>query len=236
MRYLAAVAAFSIACAPAATGADTPAALRHLLYSFTFEQREHGAVQNEPGSSGAHSYNGTLDDMGIITVDVLREAPDRGLVVVVREDGTYTRKAAPATCAVYGNTDVVCDPSKLINLEEYSLLRFLGVTFVDPSKIDAKQHWAVSVSRGSTSLSADYTIAANDNGAMTIQEQRHVENKSQGIVTSDAETKIDYNATRLVPTAIDEYTTEQRHAGINGVSTTIYQVTLKLTSDSMAKQ
>ena len=33
-----------------------------------------------------------------------------------------------------------------------------------------------------------------------------------------------------------EYKTEQRHGGIQGVSTTTYQTTLALTSDSMAKQ
>jgi hypothetical protein len=236
MRYLAALAALSLACAPALTTADAPAPLRHLVYSFTFEMRENGTVTSETGSSGAHSYSATLDDKGTITVDVLKEAPDRGLLVIVSEQGTDTRKAAPATCAVYGNTDVICDPSKLVNVEEYALLRFLGPTFVDPKQVDEKGHWAVSNTKGATSVTADYTITSNDTGVMTITEQRHVQDKSQGFVTSDSETKIDYNAPRLVPTSIDEYKTEQRHAGIQGISTTTYQTTLKLTSDSMAKQ
>lgn len=237
MRYLLVVAVLSLACAPAAATADTPPPLRHLVYGFTFEMSEHGAVSNDPGTSGAATYNGAINDKGTMTVDVLREAPDRGLLVVIAEAGADTRKAPPATCAVYGNTDVVCDPSKTVNIEEFTLLRFLGVTFVDPSQIDAKQqHWHVSVNKGATSVTADYTINANTNGVMAIAEQRRVENKSQGVVTSDFQTKIDYNTARLVPTAIEEYVTEQRHAGMNGESTTIYQTTLNLTSDSMATQ
>jgi hypothetical protein len=234
MRYLLAVVVLALGGAPASTTSDTPAPLRSLVYAFTFEMSEQGDVTSEPGSTGARTYSGAINDKGTISVDVLREAPDRGLLVVIREAGADTRKAPPATCAVYGNTDVVCDPSKTINLEEFTLLRFLGVTFVDPSKIDAKQHWPVSVSKGATSVTADYTINANNNGVMAIAEQRHVQNKSQGIVTSDFQTKIDYDTARLVPTAIEEYVTEQRHAGMNGESTTIYQTTLKLTSDSMA--
>ena len=212
MRYLAAMAILCAALAPAAAGADTSAPLRHLVYSFTFEMRENGAVPNEAGSTGNRTYSGTLDDKGTMAVDVLREAADRGLLVVISEEGIDTRKAAPATCAVYGNTDVICDLSKTVNIEEYTLLRFLGANFVDPAKVDEKGHWAISINRGSTSLTADYTINSNDGGELKIDEQRHVKDKSQGFVTSDSETKIDYSGTRLVPISIEEYKTEDRHA------------------------
>jgi hypothetical protein len=217
-----------------AARADTPP-LRHLVYSFSYESSQHGAVTNEPGSTGNRTYNGRLDDSGTIAVDVLREAPDRGLVVVVSEQGEY-RKSVATTCAVYGNTDVVCDPTKPMNGEEYTLLRFLGANFYDPNLVDPKQHWSVSQRKSATTMSADYWIKSNDNGAMTIQETRHVEDTSQGSVTFDTETKLDYNANRLLPTSIDEYSTEEQHSGVIGTSTTTYQTTLKLVSDSMAKQ
>jgi hypothetical protein len=235
VRLLTMTLALDLVCAAAIARADTPAPLRHLVYSFTYEARQSGTVPNEPGSTGNRSYNGSLDDKGTITVDVLREAPDRGLVVVVSEQGDY-RKGAAATCAVYGNTEVVCDPSVTVNSEEATLLRFLGANFYDPSSVDAKQHWSVSHSSGTITASADYTISRNDNGVMTIEESRHVEDKSQGVTTSDAETKIDYDDNRLLPTLIDEYTTEQRHTGALGNATTIYQTTLTLVSDSMTKQ
>lgn len=234
MRLLIMILALDLSGAAATARADTPTPLRHLVFSFTYEARQHGGVPNDPGTSGSNSYNGTLDDKGTITVDVLREAPDRGLVVV-SEQGEY-RKAAPATCAVYGNTQVICDPSVTVNSEETTLLRFLGVKFYDTANVDAKQHWSVSQTVGKITAHGDYTIDQNNNGVMVIGESRHAEDKSQGITTSDAETKINYDDNRLLPTSIDEYTTEQRHSGALGNSTTIYQTTLTLVSDSMAKQ
>jgi len=225
--------AFALSC-PAVAPAQTPAPLRHLVYSFSYESRQHGAVPNDPGTSGKSSYNGRLDDMGTIAVDVLHEAPDRGLVVVVSEQANNTRNAGPVTCAVYGDTSIVCEPGKTVHSEEYTLLRFLGANFVDPGRIDSKERWSVSHTGGGVSVSADYTIVQNDNGVMKIDESRHVEDRSQGVTTFDAETKLDYNSNLLVPTSVEEYSTEQQHAGVNGVTTTVYQTTLGLVSDSMS--
>jgi hypothetical protein len=236
MRVLAAAFVIAFVGVAEAARADTAPPLRHLVYSFTYESRRHGAVPNDPGTSGASSYNAKLDDMGTMTVDVLREAPDRGLVVVVSEQGEYTRRSAPATCAVYGNTTVVCDPSKPMNAEELTLLRFLGANFFDPNLVDPKQHWSIAERRGASAMTADYTIKSNDKGVMTIDEARHVEDTSQGSITVDTQTKLAYDYNRLLPTAIDEYAIEEQHSGVIGVSTTTYQTTLNLVSDSMAKQ
>lgn len=212
--------------------ADTPP-LRHLVYSFTYESNQNGTVTSEPGSTGNRSYSNKLDDKGTITVDVLREAPDRGLLVVVSEQGTYTRRAPAAACAVYGNTTVVCDPSKQVNGEEYTLLRFLGANFFDPNTLDAKQHWSISQSKGKTTVTAGYTVTSDVNGILKIDENRHVEDTSTGSITVDSQTKLEYAASRLLPTSIDEYTTEEQHSGMIGISTTTYQTTLNLVSDSM---
>ena len=68
MRYvLGAVFALAVAASAAGARADAPP-LRHLVYSFTYESRQHGDVPNEPGSSGARTYNGKLDDQGTMTV------------------------------------------------------------------------------------------------------------------------------------------------------------------------
>ncbi len=224
----------AIAFMAAAARVDAPP-LRHLVYSFSYEQRQQGAVTSEAGSTGNRTYEGTLDDRGTMTAGVLREAPDRGLVVVVSEQGEYTRRASPATCAVYGNTTVVCDPSKAMNAEELTLLRFLGANFYDPNLVDVKRHWSVGQSKGGTTVTADYVIESDDGGVMKIGETRHVESTVQGSISVNTQTKIDYNASRLLPTAIDEYTTEDQHGGVLGVSMTTYQTTLKLVSDSISK-
>lgn len=213
--------------------ADT-APLRHLVYSFTYESKQNGTVTSDPGSSGAHTFTGHLADHGTITADVMREAPDRGLVVVVSEQGSDTRNAAPVTCAVYGNTLVACDPSKPTNSEELTLLRFLGANFVDPNKVDANNHWPVSADAGGVSIKADYTIAKNDDGVLAIDEARHVEGHGFGAVTTDVQTKLTYNGRVQVPISVDEYATERKNAGMQGISTTVFQTTLKLVSDSLA--
>jgi hypothetical protein len=235
MRSLALVTFFAFGCAALAARADTPP-LRHLVYSFTYQSRQHGTKTNDPGEGSGSSYNGNLDDKGTITVDVLREAKDRGLVVVVSEKANYVRSAAPVTCAVYGNTTVICDQSKPVNSEEYTLLRFLGANFVDPTHIDDKNHWTISRSSGSVSLSADYTIKTNDKGVMTIDETRRIEDTSVGATTTNVETQLDYNYNRLLPTSIDEYAIEQQNIGVKANAETTYQTTLQLLSDSMAKQ
>jgi hypothetical protein len=219
----------------AAARADAPP-LRHLVYSFTYEASQSGTVTSEAGSTGNRSYNNKLDDKGTITVDVLREAPDRGLVVIVSQQGTYTRSAPAATCAVYGNTTVVCDPNKQVNGEEYTLLRFLGANFFDSNMLDAKQHWSVSQSKGKTTVTADYTVNSDVNSVLKIDESRHVEDTSTGSITVDSQTKLEYNANRLLPISIDEYATEEQHSGVIGISKTIYQTTLDLVSDSMANK
>lgn len=210
------------------------APIRHLVYSFTYESKQNGTVTSDPGTSGAHSFTGHLADHGTITVDVLREAPDRGLVVVVSEQGSDTRSAAAVTCAVYGNTMVACDPSKPTNSEELTLLRFLGANFVDPDKVDADNHWPISENAGGVSVKADYTITRNDGGILAIDESRRVEGHGFGAVTTEIQTKFTYDGRLQVPTSVDEYATERKNAGVEGISTTVFQTTLKLLSDSLA--
>jgi hypothetical protein len=228
------VACVLLASLAATSSPQTPKPLRHLVYSFTFDSKQSGTVPNDPGTSGARTYNGDVNDTGTITVDVMNEASDRGLVVVVSEQAKNTRSADPATCAVYGSTDVVCEPGKRVNTEEYALLRFLGANFVDPNKVDANGQWSVSENKGSAKMTAQYTINTNDNGALAIGETRHVEDTSQGSTTFDAQTKLNYNGPKQVPTSIDEYATERKNGGVTGISTTVYQTTLSLTSDSLA--
>lgn len=210
------------------------APIRHLVYSFTYESKQNGTVTNDPGTSGARTFVGNLSDHGTITVDVMKEAPDRGLVVVVSEQGSGTRSAAAVTCAVYGNTLVACDPSKPTNSEELTLLRFLGANFVDPAKVDANSHWAISENPGPVSVKADYTITSNNDGVLTINETRHVEGHAFGSDKTDTQTKLVYDGRMQVPASVDEYATERKNSGIQGISTTVLQTTLKLTADSLA--
>jgi hypothetical protein len=183
-------------------------------------------------ASGISTANASVNDKGTIVVDVLREQPnDHGLVVTVSERAQGDRSALPATCVVFGNTDVICDPNAKITYEELTLLRFLGANFVDPNLIDAKQHWKIGESNGAYSVSADYTIASNASGVMKIDEDRTVSpTKSE---TSTINATIGYDFNRQVPVAIAEYAIERSERG-EQYSTIKTETILNLQTDSLA--
>ena len=135
---------------------------------------------------------------------------------------------------MYGNTNIICDPNKTVYTEEYTLLRFLGSNFIDPNQLDANKHWRIgpSSSQGQT-VQADYAITSNNNGVMQIGETRKIVTNGSGKLETDIETKIHYDYSRTVPTSVDEYATQRTDSGLSGTSTTTYQTTLSLATDSI---
>jgi hypothetical protein len=223
-----------------------------LVYYFTYgsqqnvSARDSNTVDVQPGAgdppsssshmtSGVSDYQGHLSDKGTMTVQVMNQQPDGGLIVAISEQGQNYRRASPATCVVYGDGRVICDPNKTVFSEEYTLLRFLGPNFVDPNKLDANKHWATAQDDANSKVKADYTVNSNNNGNMQISEKRSVRPNGGGSQTTDVQTMIGYDATRAVPTGVDEYVIQRLDNGAVGSTTTIYQTTLKLVSDSMAK-
>ena len=222
-----------------------------LVYYFTYgsqqnvSARDASSIDVQPGgdngpnsshmTSGVSDYQGHLSDKGTMTVQVMNQQPDGGLIVAISEQGENYRRASPATCVVYGDGRVICDPNKTVFTEEYTLLRFLGPNFVDPNRLDANKHWATTQNDSNGNVKADYTINSNNNGNMKISEKRSVRPNGGGSQTTDVQTMIGYDATRSVPTGVDEYTIQRVDNGAVGTTTTIYQTTLKLVSDSTAK-
>ena len=233
--------------APSAAHADTT--LGKLVYNFTYSASQSITARdsstnvegaNAQGLSGEQSngmshYGGALNDKGTMTVDVVKQQPDGALVVMISEQGQDVRRAPPAECVVYGNTHVICDPNKTVYTEEYTLLRFLGRNFVDPTQLDAKKHWQIVQDSGGINVTADYTIDSNDNGKMQIGEVRSIRDAHGASLTTDIQTKIGYDFPQSLPTSVDEYVTQRHDNGVAGTSTTIYQTTLDLASDTMAK-
>jgi hypothetical protein len=221
--------------------------LRHLVYGFHWgtvtDMYEHnsgfGSVQGNNGiqmstsGTGLTNYSNHAGDEGTITVDVMEEQPDKGLVVSVSEEARDNRSAKAATCVVYGNGNTICDPSMKVNPEEYSLVRFLGVNFVDSALIDAKSHWQFSSMGPNFSATSDYTITHNVSGAMTISEQRSITFTGSRHGSAVVVSTIGYDVNRTVPTALDELTTERVEAGIDYQNIRT-QMQAKLQSDSLA--
>ena len=246
MKIWAAALGAAILLLPCGAFAQTSSApVRHLVYSFTWgtsnDTQMHTSGMsdsaNAPGgnsmgtASGMVDYTGGTNDKGTITVDVLREQPDTGLVVDVSEQANERRSAPAATCVVFSDTTIVCDPTKRINAEELTLLRYLGVHFVDPLQLDAKQHWKVSRS-GAISTTSDYTISKNADSAMTIDEVRVVTESGAKPETTNVNATIGYDFKKTVPTSVTEYAIMRSEQGeqYNTVKT---QTILTLQSDSM---
>jgi hypothetical protein len=214
--------------------------LRHLIYSFTWgtstdlQMQNSGMTENGGTSgSGIGEFGGGTQDKGTITVDVLREQPDRGLVVRVSEQAQGARSAPPAMCVVFGNTNVICDSSGKVTAEELSLVRLLGTTFIDPSQIDAKQHWQVQQSTPEFTTVSDFTISANAGGVMRITESRTVTGSGSRPYTRNVNTTIGYDSNKLIPTAVTEDSVE-RSERANQYQVVKAQTTLQLQTDSLA--
>jgi hypothetical protein len=241
---------FGALAIPAA--ADT-APMGTLVYHFTYSATQNITARdsanpaqdygnptpdgNEPANSatGIGHYGGELSDKGTMTVNIVKKQPDGALVVMISEQGEQIRRASPAECVVYGNTNVICDPNKTVYSEEYTLLRFLAENFVDPNQIDASKHWSIVQNMNDDHVTADYSINSNNNGLMQIGEKRTITESGAGHLTTDIQTKIGYDYSRTVPTSVDEYAQQYTDAGIRGSQRTIYQTTLDLLTDTMAK-
>jgi hypothetical protein len=249
-RFLSIAGIAAILSAPIASRADST--MGQLVYAFTYSANqsvnardsanqaeaygESGANGNSLAqSSGISHYGGSLNDKGTMTVQLVHQQPDGALVVMISEQGQDVRRAPPAECVVYGNTHVICDPNKTVYTEEYTLLRFLGRNFVDPSQLDASRHWMITQDSGGLNVHADYVINSNNNGKMQISETRSLRAPGGGSLTTDIQTKVGYDFAQSLPTSVDEYVTQRHDNGAVGTSTTIYQTTLNLVSDTMAK-
>jgi hypothetical protein len=249
-RFLSIAGIAAIFSAPIASRADST--MGQLVYAFTYSANQSvsardsangaeaygqsGANGNQLAqSSGISHYGGSLNDKGTMTVQLVHQQPDGALVVMISEQGQDIRRAPPAECVVYGNTHVICDPNKTVYTEEYTLLRFLGRNFVDPSQLDATRHWTITQDSGGLNVHADYVINSNNNGKMQISETRSLRQPGGGSLTTDIQTKVGYDFAQSLPTSVDEYVTQRHDNGAVGTSRTIYQTTLNLVSDSMAK-
>jgi hypothetical protein len=251
-RFLMAAGVASALTVPIASRADTPKG--QLVYAFTWSSKQqvtardsanpaqaYGTPSASTGgndltqSSGISHYVGSLDDKGTMTVQFVMQQPDGALVVTISEQGQNVRRAPPAECVVYANTNVLCDPNKTVYTEEYTLLRFLGRPFVDPNQLDASHHWVITQNNGGLDVHADYVVNSNNNGKMQISETRSIRPAAGGSLTTDVQTKIGYDTSQSLPTSVDEYVQQRHDNGVTGTSTTIYQTTLNLVSNSMAK-
>lgn len=217
-----------------AGGPDKP--LRHLVYSFTYMQTS-DRTQHDSGiggpSSGMADSKTSSTDKGEIVADVLGAAKDTSLVVLISEKARDTRTAAPVKCAVFSNTNVICEANKKVNDEELAVLRLLGAKFVNTDLIDEKNHWTFAWTSDALDRSVDFTVNANTNNVLNITESRVEKVKGAQGYTASLDGKITYNLNKVVPVAVEEDTTTRQSIGMGDYDTSRTQVSLNLQSDSL---
>jgi len=211
--------------------------IRHLSYTFTYnvttDRTQHDSGIGGPASGMADS-KGAVQDRGTIDVDVMQATADLGLLVSISEKAHETRSAEPVKCAVYGNTNFLCDAGKKVNDEEIAVLRLIGRNFVDPDQIDEKNHWRVANDDGhGSSRTSDFTIESNDDNMLKITEQRVEKAAGASGFTITTDGKIGYDLGHDVPTSIDEDSTMRQNIGMGDYETDQTQITISLASDSM---
>ncbi len=240
--YYLAVLSIAFSASPAPVSADQPAAQRHLVYAFDVgiqsnSNEEDSAVKGTGAGAnggtvygnGHNNYGGTGSDKGQILVDVQGVETDGGLVVSVAEKATNYRTAAPVTCVVYANTNVVCGTGT-VNPEEISVMRTLSPHFFDPTALDAKKHWHEG--SDAAGIGIDYTVTAMDNGILSISAERveKFQGSSRGGTQSSA--KYTYDMNRLMPTSITEYTTIRDETGPGQYTNITIDLKASLAGDS----
>ena len=228
-------------CAVASPGSTA----QRLVYSFAYSADQNTSARDSANpaedygnegalaqSNGISNYRASLSDKGTMLVEVTGIQQDGGIIATISENGDRIRRAPAATCVVYGNTHVICDPNKTVYTEEYTLLRFLGRNFVDASNLDAQRHWQIVQNSPAMNVTADYVLGPTTSSDVSVTETRKIRQSGGGSLTTDVQAKVRYDMSRSVPISIDEYVTQRHDNGVQGTSTTIYQTTLSLVSDT----
>jgi hypothetical protein len=242
---------------PARAVGESSGPIRHLVYNFTYTSTQtqtlhssgiggatdNGGEMGKPGPgntsstespAGSTSYAAALNDKGTITIDIMAVQSDTGIDVNVSEASDKSRSADVASCVVYGNTNVLCDPNAKINAEEFAVIALLGRGFVSPAQLDAQNHWRVANSGPQLTVATDFTIDRSTGDIFQISSVRVTEQRGAQGFSATQNGKITYDNKRTVPTEITEDETTRTTEGSDSYSETRVQTSFELATDSLA--
>jgi len=217
------------------TGPNAP--IRHTVFSFTYSTtsdltEQTSGLQGGP-ESGMKHYGAGGQDQGTVTVDITGVQSDGGLIVSVSEAARDTRSAAPVTCAVYGDTRVICEPDQKVNEEEFSVLRFMGRQFLDPSKLDNHEHWHLASDSSGFSMTSDFTVNGGTSAAQNISETTVYKSSGSEPFTTTTDGKLVYDVDKTIPLYISQDSTSRQTRGMGMDNLQHTQIELRLQTDSM---
>lgn len=204
-------------CGLATLTAQTPAPspspvepLRHLEYSFSVAVEGLQGYRFAAQGAGLQTVDrfGNVADpeggSGTMLVDVMSIAQDGALVVriaeLVRGD---PRPRQTFTCAVYGDTTVVCNSTPSPSEAEWVLLGYLGRQFIDSAPWDAQGRWQRTVHASQYTAQENFTLvnAKNDRN-IVVHEGKTMKLSDINLEQQTSEVTIDYDRTMEVPDVI----------------------------------
>jgi hypothetical protein len=192
---------------------SAPAAkpLRHLEYTFSAHEEGMSGFSYNGINGGVETGSGVGTDQvadgaeGTMSVDVISIAPDGALNVQISEKVQQEARPRQAfTCAVYGNTSVLCPEGPAPSEAEYVLMSFLGRQFVDGAPWDAQNHWQRKYQITGATVTEDFKLAdVGDGKHVKINEVRKTELHAVGFASQTEEVTITYDRSMEVPVAIN---------------------------------
>lgn len=193
-----------------------------------------GYSYNGINSGGAGVGTDQVSDgaEGTMSVDVLSLAGDGALNVRILE--SVKQEARPRqsyTCAVYGNTSVLCPEGPVPTEAEYMLMSYLGRQFVDGAPWDPQNHWQRKYDLSGGNVTEDFSLADTGDGKhVKITEVRKTQLHSVGFASQNENVTITYDRSMEVPDTINAMADSSSEGGTEH-STFDYT----LLSDSFAK-
>ncbi len=222
---------------------------RHLEYSFDasfyHSGESHGSGMTLDGSggtgSGVESTFGTTGVRGTVQADVVAFTTNGGLVVKIHDTTEEPQQIGQTyTCIVFGYGQMNCQnlarnadaPATVAGPSQWEMLvlDYIGRNFIDPSKLDDKNHWQIAYDLGTASVVADFTMTDTGDGkTVTVVEHKKLTPKTQNVAAGTEDDRLTYDRALSVPDAIHQ----EDHETAGG-STLVTTIDLKLTKDSFA--
>lgn len=203
------------------------APLRHLEFNYAVDYQSTGSIDtgeiSATAGAGTQSYTGGSGRQGKMYVDIMAVAKDGGLLIRAAEWPDNEGKQQQAfTCGVYADTRVLCPGSLPVTDAETTLMTFFTHNFVDPSEIDANNHWQQKYTNQYVSSIADFTVASTSNDGKLATILGHSTVKSVNGANQDwtDDSKIVYDLTKEVPTSV-HVVSKQAARGSHSYSSTM---------------
>lgn len=221
------------AAAPAPTAAPSAAPLREIVYKYSLDRTGTTTVQSyEQGVDSATSVGGYH---GSMTIDIMKVDPSNGyLLAHVKDSTTALNYRAPteADVIVHADGTLVVTNGKF-DEDIATIVPFLGTKYFGDNVLQQGNSWASYSTSDGIEYQTTTTVSTVSGDIATIA---LVTQAAKGVMNGSfqIESKVGYEASKLVPIYLDEIMTRQG-SGISQEGTTTVHYRFDRVSDTLDK-